>query len=415
MMHCLKGRITQENTALFFFTAFFWLYIAKMGVYNGIVITVALWGLYFLIHHRKDVWKYFKESYFLYIFALLFIPIVISAFFSVLPKDSWKTVLSFSRFFFIGSLVVLFTLSILDKIRLGVLAFIVLISLDAVAEWLTGYHLTGVSHDRNRIMGLFQFYHLGYVLATLTPIIFYQTIIEFRERKSSKYFWSLISMCSILVIFVAGARAGVITLLMSFSLLVLWLIIQKKISLKIVLVSLVMIAVVGVGISQIPTVKNRYINPYQETEKVEIGSYEWFDKLSSARLVLWEFAWKQYRENPIVGAGTGTFHQEFSSQPKELKRQHDEAFFPHFHGLEVLSQTGSLGFICYLLAVSVVLVMLLTAKQFSVWLTVAFLAMMPINLHVAFYGSFWAVLIWIPLILGLRERYLLMQKESVDA
>ena len=415
MMNCLKEKMTQQNIALFLFVAFFWLYIAKIGVYNGVVIATTLWGIYFCVHNRTEVWQYFKESSFIYIFGLLFIPIVISACFSVLPKDSWKTVLNFSRFFFIAGLIILFNLSALNKVRYGVLAFIILIALDATVEWLTGYHLTGVSRDRNRIMGLFQFYHLGYVLATLTPIIFYQTILSFMDKQKSKYFWSVISMCSVLAIFVAGARAGVITLLVSLGLIVLWLIVQRKVSLKIVLTSLVVLAVIGIGISQIPTVKNRYINPYQETEKVEIGSYEWFDKLSSARLVLWEFAWKQYRENPIIGAGTGTFHQEFSSQPKELKRQHDEAFFPHFHGLEVLSQTGALGFICYLLAVSAVLVMLLTAKQFSVWLTVAFLAMMPINLHVAFYGSFWAVLIWMPLILGLRERYLLMQKDPVNA
>ncbi|MGL4675939.1 MAG: O-antigen ligase family protein, partial [Wohlfahrtiimonas sp.] len=274
MMNCLKEKMTQQNIALFLFVAFFWLYIAKMGIYNGIVIATTLWGIYFFVRHRQDVWKYFKESYFLYIFALLFVPIVISAVFSVLPKDSWKTVLNFSRFFFIGSLVILFSLSALNKIRYGVLAFIILISLDATIEWLTGYHLTGVSRDRVRIMGLFQFYHLGYVLATLTPIIFYQTIISFINKQKSTYFWLLISICSILAIFVAGARAGVITLLMSFGLIVLWLITQKKISLKIVMVSLVVLTVIGVGISQIPTVKNRYINPYQETEKVEIGSYE---------------------------------------------------------------------------------------------------------------------------------------------
>jgi len=415
MMYCLKEKMTQQNIALFLFVAFFWLYIAKMGVYNGVVITTTLWGIYFFVRNRQDVWRYFRESSFIYLFGLLFIPIVISACFSVLPKDSWKTVLNYSRFLFIGSLIILFSITTLEKVRYGVLAFIVLISLDATVEWLTGYHLTGESRDRSRIMGLFQFYHLGYVLATLTPIIFYQTILSFRDKKSSKYFWFVISICSVLSIFVAGARAGVITLLASLGLIVLWLIVQRKISFKIVLVSVAMIIIIGAGISQIPTVKNRYINPYQETEQMKIGSYEWIDRLSSSRLVLWEFAWKQYRENPVIGAGAGTFHQEFSSQPKSMKGRYDEAFFPHFHGLEVLSQTGTLGFICYLLVVGAVLIMLLTAKQFSVWLTVSFLAMMPINLHVAFYGSFWAVLIWIPLILGLRERYLLMQKDPVNA
>ncbi|MBS7838905.1 O-antigen ligase family protein [Wohlfahrtiimonas chitiniclastica] len=394
-----------QKVAIFFFSAMFWLYIAKMGIFNGVVIATAVWGIYVLIRHRCEVISYLKSSQFLWLFLLLFVPVVISAIGSLTPKDSWRTVLNISRFFFIGGLAIVLTQSSVEKIRWAVLGFIALISVDAVIEWLTGYHLTGASRDRVRIMGLFQFYHLGYVLGTLTPIIFYQTYQSFAAKERGRFAWLVITACALIAIFVAGARAGWVSLLVSGGLLLLWLLIHRKISWKRVIVALGLCIVVAGGITQIPIVKNRLVNS-NSASSFEVGSYEWFDKISSYRLVLWEFAWKHYQEYPVIGAGTGSFHQTFTEQPQELKGAHDEAFFPHFHGLEVLSETGTVGFICYLIVVFSVLWLLLSAPYFSVWLAVAFIAMMPINTHVAFYGSFWAVLIWVPLILGLRERFL---------
>lgn len=402
----MRSQLTQTNIAIFFFSAFFWLYIAKLGVFNGSVIIAAIWGIYFTARNWVAVIQYFKESRFLLLFLLIWLPIVISATDSLMPKDSWRTVLNVIRFLFIGSLAILLTVPSLNKIRYAILGFIALISIDAVIEWLTGYHLLGESRDRVRIMGLFTFYHLGYVLATLTPLVFYQTFTSFANKNKWQYGWLIISLCAVIAIFVAGARAGWVSLVVSFGLLFLWLMIHKKISVKIVSLATVLFLCVGVGVSQIPMVKNRLVNA-NGAASAKVGSYEWFNKISSDRFVLWEFAWQQYKEYPIIGEGTGSFHKTFSAQPKELKGVHDEAFFPHFHGLEVLSETGTVGFIAYLIVVFWVLGMILASKQFPVWLAISFIAMMPINTHVAFYGSFWAVLIWIPLILGLREKYLL--------
>lgn len=411
MIEALKNKLTQENVVIFLFSMIFWFYSAPMGVYNGTVILTTLWGIYYFIRHRQQVFAYFKDSRFIWLFGLVVIPMVVSALFSGYPGESWKTVVNFLRFFFIGSLVLLLTLPALEKIRYAILAYIVLISLDAIIEWLTGYHLMGESRDRVRIMGLFQYYHLGYVLATLTPFIFYQTIASFAEKTGQQYYWLLGSVLAVIAIFIAGSRAGVVTLLVSLGLIMLHMIIQKKISLKWISGGILAIVIAGVAISQLPIVKNRYINTLESTEQAKIGSYEWIDRVSSDRLVLWQFAWREYQNNPVIGSGSGTFEKAFKTLPVEERGVHiGGAGFPHFYGLEILSQTGTLGFISYLLAACSVFVMLLRSKKFSVWLAVAFLAMMPINLHVSFYGSFWAALIWMPLILGLRERYLIAQK-----
>ena len=77
---------------------------------------------------------------------------------------------------------------------------------------------------------------------------------------------------------------------------------------------------------------------------------------------------------------------------------------PHLMSLEILVETGIIGFSMYLF----VLVLLLKISINSVssdsakfWLIAAFLAWLPLNTHLAFYGSYWASVAWIFLALGL--------------
>lgn len=413
MIGSIKDKLTKYNIVIFIFIVFFWIYwayMAKQGIFNGFVIAVALWGIYVIANNFNEVKKYFISSSFIYYFLLLWMPIIISALVSTEPKDSWRVALNYMRFGFIGALAIYITQESLSKINKWVLILTVLVAIDALFEWSTGYHLLGKGIDPNRIRGLFApGYQMGYYMATISPVILYQTFKAFSERNVWRYVWGLLSLATALIIFLAGARAGWITLVSSLGLLLLWAFVQKKVSIKATLLTLSLAVVVVAGISQLPTVKNRYANPGY-TAQTEMWSYEWLDNLSSKRLILWDFSWQQFEKYPIFGAGAGSFENQFSSQPAELKNGHDVAYFAHLQGLEVLSETGIVGFISYLLVVLWLFKVILTSKQFPVWTTIAFLAIMPINMHVGLYTSFWALICWTALILGVRERYLLSQK-----
>lgn len=417
-MESMKEKLTRHNIVIFVFISFFWIYwayMAKKGIFNGFVIAASLWGIYVIARHFFEVLDYFRKSHFLYLFLLMWIPIVLSAIVSVEPKDSWRVVLNFIRFLFIGALAIYITFDSLAKINRWVLILTVLVSLDAVCEWATGYHLLGKGIDPNRIRGLFApGYQMGYYMATISPVILYQTFKSFKEQNTWRYVWVLLSLATALIIFLAGARAGWITLASSLGLLLLWALVQRKVSIKATVVTLLLSMIVVAGISQLPTVKNRYADPYY-TAQTEIGSYEWLDKLSSKRLILWEFSWNEFKQYPILGAGAGSFEHQFSSQPAELKNGHDVAYFAHLQGLEVLSETGIIGFISYLIVLLWLFRIILISKSFPVWSAIAFLAIMPINMHVGLYTSFWALVCWASLILGVRERYLLLQKDPINS
>lgn len=416
MIKYIQSKQIQEFVVVFLFSIIFWFSLISNEWTNPVYILMVLLGLVVITHQWREVYHYLKESKFLYFFLLLWIPLLLSTFDSVVLKNSIKYDLNMLRFIFIGSLAILLSLSGIRKISYVLLVFILVVSFDAMIEWSTGYHLLGESRDRARIMGLFSYYHLGYYLATILPILVFQIIKSLKDRERYCYFWLCVLLCSILAIFVAGSRAGWVTLFVCLGISLTWLIIHKIVSLKLLGVIGIILMISGIVISQLPIVKNRYANS-SYTNQTELWSYEWFDKFSSSRLVLWEFAWQEYVKAPIVGAGVNTYRITFNNQPEELKRQHansDEIQYPHLNLLEVLSDTGTIGFVGYIVVLSWLIYMIFTAKVFPAWLLVSFLALMPINTHASLYSSFWAVLIWIPLILGLRERYLLMQKDPAN-
>lgn len=418
MIESIKGQLTKQKMTVFVFVAFFWIYWAYMdknGIFNGFVIATALWGIYVTITCFSEVKSYFKKSHFLCLFLLIWIPIVISAIGSLEPKDSWRTVLNFVRFVFIGALAIYITRDSLVKINKWVLILTGLVTIDALFEWSTGYHLLGKGIDPIRIRGLFApGYQMGYYMATISPVILYQTFKSFKQKDSWRYAWLLLALGTSLIIFLAGARAGWITLAVSILMLFVWALIHRKISIKATVITLALSLVMVGGILQLPSVKIRYSHPTY-TYHTEIGSSAWFDRISANRMVLWKFALNQFEEYPVIGGGAGSFKNQFSSQPAELKNGHTTVFFVHLHGLEVMSETGLLGFITYLSVVIWLLRVILISKEFPVWSAIAFLAIMPINMHVGLYTSFWALVCWASLILAVRDRYLSLQNNSSKA
>lgn len=415
MITFLKNKFTPENIVIILFVAMFWSSIMEHNRWSkGVIIIAVLFGAYVLFAYKAAVLKYFYKSGFLLLFLLFWVPLLLSTFDSSALKFSIRADLNMLRFFFVGVLAIYLTQSSLKKVYYLLLFFIIVISIDAVIEWITGYHLLGVSRDRNRIMGLFGYYHLGYYLATILPILLCQLLESTQYKQRYRYILGGVLICAFLSIFVAGSRAGWISAFVAVVLSVSWIIIHKGISLKKFSLMGLTIVIMLVAVSQISIIEERFINP-NGSASLKVGSYEWLDKFSSNRLVLWEFSWNQYLDNPVLGDGAGSFRPLFSAQPAEFKNGHTIAYFPHLQGLEVLAETGSIGFVLYIFILVWLLRLIFISKYFPAWFMIAFLAIMPINTHVALYGSFWGVLIWIPLILGLRERYLLMQKDPANA
>ena len=81
---------------------------------------------------------------------------------------------------------------------------------------------------------------------------------------------------------------------------------------------------------------------------------------------------------------------------------------PHLMSLEILVETGIIGLSMYLFALFLILKISITSTSSDpakFWLIAAFIAWFPLNTHLAFYGSYWASLVWMLLALGFRGSY----------
>ena len=84
-------------------------------------------------------------------------------------------------------------------------------------------------------------------------------------------------------------------------------------------------------------------------------------------------------------------------------------------GLEILAETGGIGLLSYVL---LLVLFLKTIKgqssngQINCWLIGATVAWLPINTHLAFYGSYWASFVW--LLLGVGFGYHLKSRNNSE-
>ena len=90
--------------------------------------------------------------------------------------------------------------------------------------------------------------------------------------------------------------------------------------------------------------------------------------------------------------------------PEEYKI-FDYVWQPHLHGLEVLIETGIIGFIPYLLVLLYLFIRMFTAKAGNMWIMMGFVAIMPINSHMGLYEGYWMSLAFPSIMIGLALAY----------
>ncbi len=315
-----------------------------------------------------------------------------------------KVIANFTRILFIAPLCLLLNQKQILSFTKIIILLTVFASLDAIIQWLSGYSIAGLQSDPVRITGVFgPKYQLGYVIATLSPLVLWKIIDAISKCSKYTYLWIFLYFCTIFTVFLAGSRAGWISLFCGMVLTLLWIMSHYKVRLKWILVGFCITSIILGGISQTPIVKARFEKSMQYlTNKNETI----LDRLTSYRTIIWKVAIKEVQKSPINGIGAGTFREAFNRVSPDEKGFFPEAYHVHFYALEVLTETGIIGLIPYLILCLSLFIFIIKEQIFPTWLIIAFLAIMPINMHVSFYGSFWFPMIWISLMIGLRYHYL---------
>ncbi len=334
------------------------------------------------------------------VFAAYWLATAISAIDAVEPRKAWIETAADLRFLPFG----LYALAVLDRrerlARLGWLSAIVVAfwTLDALAQALFGASLGG-RVEADRISGIFgaDNLKLGPVLGVFAPVLIVETLNRYGRRAASIAWLALAA-----ALLVAGARAAWVAFALA-TLVVLARFARDRRELArhaaLVLVAGAVLAVAGYALSE------RVAARVDRTAALLAGDADSLDHALAFRLPIWRTALAMAADHPVNGVGVRGFRHAYPAYaaPGDRYVAPDSdvgAYHPHQIVLELAAETGAIGLALWLgAAVLCVRAYRRAARAarhaaFAPGLALAVMTF-PLNTHLAFYSSFWGVVLWL--------------------
>ncbi len=337
------------------------------------------------------------------LFVLLWFPMLVANLdVSGTYPSQTKTLLYF--FYFPAAVAIIFSLNRTALLSLlHALIFIVLSlwALDGLIQFLVGYNLFGYPYTPpHQLSGMFYpKIRMPYLLAVLAPLYF-----EFIRIHYPKHKWLLgLLLPFFLMLLLGGKRSAWIMFLFSGGGYMIYLyLINKRVSLKYLLVygSIVCVFLIVFSLFHAQT-KQRIESTLQlfslDTEQIDFAT--------AHRLDLWRVAIAITEDNWLNGIGTRQFRHRFNEYAEAdnfwiRKGYYNGTTHPHLHILEIAAETGLIGLIgfglFYFFLIRILFSEIRAGRlQNMPWLLCPLTAYLPLNAHLAFYGSYWfSVSIW---------------------
>lgn len=383
-------------------------------------VAVAIICIVVLVNWARCPGEYFKAcGLFLTLFAGWWLPMLISVPLSVDVGRSAEVTVAAVRFLLLGIFALIFLTQLTQHRRLQAWTawLICLWALDVLVQVMAGVSLLGMPLPVDRPNGVFGQAHmkLGPILATLSPLL----LIYARRYGPSWAFpvgWFLL----VVALLVIGTRAAWV----SFAVVTIGLVLREvfrsgRLSWKgpAALIMAVILAA-GAAWQLSPQFKQRL-----ESASRVLTNQGDVDHALAQRLDIWQGAVAMIEDRPLTGVGVRGFrvawpdYEQLDPSHWQTGSSHD-ALHAHHLFLELVSETGLVGLLGFLLAVAVAIRMWRNAsvqQREGAWPYALALiaALFPLNTHYALYSTFWSVVVmWL---LALYVSALNAQSEGVPA
>lgn len=383
------------------------------GIAEGVMSLGAIFGFVLMLWQKisyRSSWLS-REAWLMTLafFLAYWVPEFFSAFDAINAKRAWREVLLDLRYLPFLWLIALSVSN--EKGRNLIFSGLAMISLfwalDGLVQVLTGFSLGGAMTE-DRLSGIFgsDNLKLGLVLAALSPFT-----LDWAHKRGGVWAWCAAAMLVGTVILWAGSRAAwvmlAIVLLASG-----WRVMGKRrLAIFLLILGLVFLA----SYISSPELRGRI----DRTEAALMGGVEDVDHALSGRISIWRVAVKMSADHPVNGIGIRNFRDVYEQYalPDDpfINGEQEGAYHAHHWLLEVLSETGIIGLMCWLAGF---------CAMWRAWRwspprarELAFVPMLalaavlfPINTHLAFYASFWGGC-WLMLLaiyagcLGAKDRF----------
>lgn len=333
------------------------------------------------------------------LFLCLWLPQLAALPDAVNPVRSTGIALAYLHYYF-AAVFVLGTLrdrpATLGRLETALFAITTFWVLDALLQYAAGTDLFGYPYRPGQLTGMFDpKIRLGHLLAVLLP-----AYCEFVRRSARERPWLwLLPLLLLVVVFLSGKRVAWLMAAVAIGGYMAYLLHARLLSWRSLLLVAVITCAAGAGLLATNQSLARRAGALLG---IFSGEAAQVDRATSHRLPLWTTAMNMARANWINGVGTRGYRYAFREYAGKdnffLKRGRQGQTHPHQLLLEVAAETGVIG-IAGLLAFWWLLLArawcsLRTTPARAPWIISGFVAWLPFNAHLAFYGSYWSSVSW---------------------
>lgn len=380
------------------------------GLYNIPLLVLCGLGLWCLVASPRDMLDDDGLRLLLVLFLCVWLPMTIAAVDAVSPVESWRKVASFPVFFLAGAYVVRAIRREVELRRLlfGVWVVCIFWSIDASWQFVHGFNLFGFPYQGGRVPGIFHpDLKLGIVLATLSPLV-----LEATRQLAVRSVWVVLALVPFFAaIVLSGSRSSWIVLIAVVAVYGWYLFrwtaepaVRGRAVLRVAAVGALACGALAYTVPQaVGHMHELLVKRVGPVAHLLSGDSQRADGAIQARLAAWESAGRVFRAHWFNGVGPRGFrhvHADHASASDPYVSRGKALNYPHILVLEIAVETGLVGLLGYLVALTALMRRLLDmgrAQQlphgFPYWLAIA-VVLFPLATHLAFYAHFMGALIW---------------------
>ena len=365
---------------------------------------MAILGLYKIITAHRILLQDQILKIFTIAFLCLWLPLLISLPDAINPSHSSHTIFPYLRFFFAGIFIIDEISMNKDRLRFIVtsLFFIVFFfCIDATIQFIFKSNILGFPYKPGEITGMFYPRNtIAHICAILSSFCFLYVYINIEKRR-----WLFLSLIPLFfIILLSGRRAAWVMLALTSLGFIIYgyrYTISKKRFKRVVGMFVVLVSVVLGSTISLHTPTNVR---FKATLGLFSNNYETINTATAYRLPIWEVAYSIHKSNPINGIGPRGFRHVYNdyAHANDPHGSTTPPSQPHLLILEILAETGLIGFIGYILLIYLIFRLVLQSKNKETSLPFfipVIVALFPFNAHMAFYGSIWSSMTWLLLAL----------------
>ena len=378
-------------------------FISK-ALYNYPIGIMAILGLYKIITANRILLQDQILKTFTIAFLCLWLPLLISLPDAINPSHSSHTIFPYLRFFFAGIFIIDEISMNKDRLRFIVtsLFFIVFFfCIDATIQFIFKSNILGFPYKPGEITGMFYPRNtIAHICAILSSFCFLYVYINIEKRR-----WLFLSLIPLFfIILLSGRRAAWVMLALTSLGFIIYgyrYTISKKRFKRVVGRFVMLVSVVLGSTILLHTPTNVR---FKATLGLFSNNYETINTATAYRLPIWEVAYSIHKSNPINGIGPRGFRHVYNdyAHANDPHGSRTPPTQPHLLILEILAETGLIGFIGYILLIYLIFRLVLQSKNKETSLPFfipVIVALFPFNAHMAFYGSIWSSMTWLLLAL----------------